>query len=56
MNLSLGIHDFLSQFACKIEGQNGINRQKAKFFTPTAKDNREIKIHVYAKRHTSDSC
>ena len=32
MNLSLGIHDFLSQFACKIEGQNGINRQKAKFF------------------------
>ena len=51
MNLSLGIHDFLSQFACKIEGQNGINRQKAKFFTST-----EIKIHVYAKRHTSDSC
>ena len=36
MNLSLGIHDFLSQFACKIEGQNGINRQKAKFFTSTA--------------------
>ena len=54
MNLSLGIHDFLSQFACKIEGQNGINRQKAKFFTSTA--NREIKIHVHAKRQTSDSC
>ena len=36
MNLSLGIHDFLSQFACKIEGQNGINRQKGKFFTSTA--------------------
>ena len=32
MNLSLGIHDFLCQFACEIEGQNGINRQKATFF------------------------
>ena len=41
MNLSLGIHDFLSQFPCKIKGHNGINCQpsKSKIFSSTVKDN-----------------
>ena len=44
MNLSLGIHDFLSQFACKIKGHNGINCQpsKSKIFSSTVKDNGDI--------------